>query len=265
MTIITLLTDFGNKDPFVGIMKGVIWRIAPQVQIADLTHQITPQNVLEGALALGNSASYFPPGTVHLAVVDPGVGTLRRPIAAQIGSHFFVGPDNGLFTVVLEKAEQAGQSINIVHLNQSRYWLSHVSHTFHGRDLFSPCAAYLANGTLLNSLGTPIDHPVRLTLPRPERSDSGWRCQVISIDIFGNLGTNLTGEQLPAGSKVTVHILDQQIQGLVQAFNERPAGDLVALVDSTGHLSISIVNGNAANNLRARVGDPVIVTILTNG
>lgn len=262
MTIITLLTDFGNKDPFVGIMKGVIWRIAPQVQIADLTHQISPQNILEGALALGNSASYFPPGTVHLSVVDPGVGTSRRPIAAQIGSHFFVSPDNGLLTVILEKAEEAGISVDIVHLNQSKYWLAHVSHTFHGRDVFAPCAAYLANGIVLHSLGTPIQDPVRLALPRPERDGAGWRCQVITIDIFGNIGTNLSGDQLPANGKILLRIHNQDISGLVQTYSECSSGDLVAMVDSTGHLSIAVVNGNATQYLQARIGDSVSVTIL---
>ena len=263
MTIITLLTDFGLQDPYVGIMKGVIWRIAPQVQIADLTHQISPQNVLEGALVLGNSTDFFPHGTVHLSVVDPGVGTPRRPLAAQIGSHYYVGPDNGLLTAVLEKAEQSGQPIEIVHLDQPKYWLRHVSHTFHGRDIFAPCAAYLANGTLLQSLGSPIHDPIRLALPRPERSPAGWRCQVVHIDHFGNLGTDLSAEQVTGQEKVTVRILDQEISGLVHSYGERSGGELVAMIDSTGHLAIAVVNGDAAGQLDARVGEIVDVIFQT--
>ena len=262
MTIITLLTDFGSKDTFVGVMKGVIWRIAPQVQIADLTHAIGPQNVLEGALALGISAHFFPHGTVHLAVVDPGVGTPRRPIAARVGAHFFIGPDNGLFTAIFEKAEQENQPFEIIHLNQPKYWLSGVSHSFHGRDIFAPCAAYLANGTLLQALGTPVNDPVRLALPRPERTSDGWRCQVVRIDAFGNLGTNLPGDLLPAQREgIRVTLRDHPIQGVVQTYAERAAGDLAAMIDSSNNLSIAVVNGNAAQSLRAKVGDVVTVTI----
>ncbi len=146
MTVITLLTDFGLRDGYSGVMKGVIWKIAPQVQIADISHTIKPQNIFQGALALARTAPFFPSGTIHVAVVDPGVGTQRRPIGLRLGEYYFVGPDNGLFTLVIEHAESLGVVIQVFHLNQTTYWLPEVSRVFHGRDIFSPVAAHLARG-----------------------------------------------------------------------------------------------------------------------
>jgi S-adenosyl-L-methionine hydrolase (adenosine-forming) len=144
--IISITTDFGQLNGFVGVMKGVIWGIAPAGQIADITHDIPPQNVRLGAYALWRAVPFFPPGSIHIAVVDPGVGTHRRPIGAQLGSQRFILPDNGLITPMLEDAEKAGQLIEIVHLNNPAYWLPEVSHTFHGRDIFAPTGAHLAAG-----------------------------------------------------------------------------------------------------------------------
>jgi S-adenosyl-L-methionine hydrolase (adenosine-forming) len=175
MKFITLLTDFGLRDGYVGVMKGVIYGIAPHAQIADISHTISPQNILEGSLALGRVASFFPPGTVHIAVIDPGVGTARRPIAARIGAHYFIGPDNGLFTVVLERAERSGDHIALVHLDRPRFWLPNVSNVFHGRDIFSPVGAHLANEIPLEDVGTPIENIARLELPRVEQSQQGFR------------------------------------------------------------------------------------------
>src|SRR5512137_1476338 len=141
MTVITLLTDFGIRDAYPGVMKGVIWKIAPDVQIADISHSIRPQDIMHGALALARTARYFPPGSIHVAVVDPGVGTDRRPIGMHLGEHYFIGPDNGLFTLVLEQAEAKKDKVKIIHLDQPRYWLADISAVFHGRDIFSPSAA----------------------------------------------------------------------------------------------------------------------------
>src|SRR4030042_2951302 len=141
MPVITLLTDFGIRDGYPGVMKGVIWKIAPDVQIADISHSIKPQNIQQGAIALARTASFFPAGTIHVAVVDPGVGTGRRPIGLHLGEHYFVGPDNGIFTLVLEHAESKQDFVAVVHLNQSNYWLPQISHVFHGRDIFAPVAA----------------------------------------------------------------------------------------------------------------------------
>lgn len=261
-SFITLMTDFGIKDGNVGVMKGVIWGIAPQAQIADLSHTIGPQNIREAALILARSAPYFPPGTIHIIVVDPGVGTDRRHIAARLGSQYFVCPDNGLLTPLLERAEAEGWPVEIVHTNKPEYWLAEVSHVFHGRDVFSPVAAHLANGVPLRELGTPIHDPVRLSLPQPQRTPSGWRGEVIHIDHFGNISTNIRKEHLgepPPG--IDVRLCGVNIHGMVRTFGERPVGELVALYGSTGNLIVSVVNGNAAQRLEAKVEDPVEVVV----
>lgn len=258
MSIITLMTDFGIKDGNVGVMKGVIWQIAPDAQIADLSHMIGPQNVPEAALILGRSAPYFPPGAIHLVVVDPGVGTSRRPIAARFGPQFFVGPDNGVCTLLLDRAAQTGE-VEIVHLDRPQYWLPEVSHVFHGRDIFSPCAAHLARGLPLSELGSPLHDPIRLSLPQPQPTPRGWRGEIIHIDHFGNLSTNIQRHHLGQPGDLTLRLCGEQIRGMVQTFGERRAGELVALYGSTGYLIVAVVNGDAAARLGARLGDPVEV------
>jgi hypothetical protein len=257
--IVTLITDFGLKDGNVGVMKGVILRYAPAAQIVDLSHLIAPQDIREAALILVRSAPYFPPGTVHVVVVDPGVGTSRRPVAVRLGEQYFVGPDNGVITLFLEHAERAGWQVQAVWLDQPQFWLAEVSDVFHGRDIFAPVAAQLAAGVLLENLGTPINDLQRLDLPRPEPTPTGWRGQVIHLDHFGNISTNLHREHLLPGRQVTVRLAGVQIAGLVRTFGERPAGELIALFGSTGSLFVAEVNGNAARRLAVRLGDPVEV------
>lgn len=261
MTIVTLLTDFGLQDAYVGVMKGVIWGIAPDVQIADLTHDIPPQDVLQGALALARAVPYFPAGTIHVAVVDPGVGTSRRPLAARLGDHFFVSPDNGLCSLVLTEVEAHGEPVHFIHLNQPQYWLPQVSSSFHARDIFAPVAAHLANGVPLEALGSFIDDPVRLELPQPMRMESGWHAQVIHIDRFGNLATNLRREHLPARVVPVIRLKGREIRGLVEAYGARPPGELVGMFDSSGFLAVAVVNGDAARLLRVQVGDAVEVLL----
>jgi S-adenosyl-L-methionine hydrolase (adenosine-forming) len=257
LSVITLLTDFGEQDGYVGIMKGVIWGIAPQAQIADLTHTIAPQDILEGALTLARCVPFFPPGTVHVAVVDPGVGTRRRPIAIRLGEQMFVGPDNGLATLLIEKAQAAGQSVACVHLDQPAYWLAQVSASFHGRDIFAPVGAHLASGVPLQKVGSLIHDPLRLAIPQPEPTAQGWLGQIVHIDHFGNCATNLGEAQLARRQPVTVRIKGQELHGMVQSFGERQTGELVAMLDSDGRLAVAVVNGSAAHLLQARVGDPV--------
>jgi S-adenosylmethionine hydrolase len=268
MSLITLITDFGLKDGNVGVMKGVILEIAPQAQIVDLSHLIPPQNIREAALILSRSAPYFPPKTIHVVVVDPGVGTDRRPIAAQLGTQRFVGPDNGVVTLLLEHAEQQGWATAFFHLDQPQFWLPEVSHVFHGRDIFAPVAAHLANGTALTAVGTPIDAPLRLALPRPERTPTGWRGEIIHIDHFGNLASNILvahlSEWLSAPQKIAVRLGGVQIRGLVKTFGECSPGELVALFGSTGNLIVSVVNGSAAHSLGSKVGDPFEVAYLAD-
>jgi len=259
MTIITLTTDFGTGDHEAGVLKGVIWRIAPHVQIADLSHDITPHNILQAALLLWRATPYFPVGTIHMAVIDPGVGTSRRGIAAHLGSQYFVGPDNGLLSLLLARAEANNENLSIVHLDQPKYWLPEVSKVFHGRDIFAPIAAHLASGIPLSSLGTSIDDPVRIQFPVPTRTRKGWLGQVIHIDHFGNLSTNLNSSHLKPLKEVMIKIKGEQIAGLVSTFGERPAGTLVALLDSSATLAISVVNGSAAQVLNAGVGDEIEV------
>ena len=262
MNIVTLITDFGLKDGNVGVMKGVIWNIAPQVQISDLSHLIQPQNVREAALILLRSAPYFPAGTVHVVVVDPGVGTARRPIAARLGEQYFVGPDNGVITLWLERFESQGGGVQFVHLDRPEFWLPQVSHVFHGRDIFAPVGGHLAAGVPLESLGSLIDDPLRLDLPIPMRSEGGWRGEVIHLDHFGNISTNIRQEHLKQDQVATVRLCGVNIEGMVRTFGERPPGELVALIGSTGNLIVSVVNGSAAQRLGAKVGDAVEVQLV---
>lgn len=261
MTVVTLTTDFGTNDYEAGVLKGVIWKIAPQVHIADLSHEIIPHQVIQAALVLWRAAPYFPPGTIHVAVVDPGVGTRRRAIAARIGSSYFVGPDNGLLSLLLDRAEENNQDIRIVSLDRSEYWLPEVSNVFHGRDIFAPVAAHLAMGVGLGDLGTPITDPVRLEISRPISTPRGYLGQVIYVDHFGNLTTNLHALHLRAAKEVNVRIKNMEIMGLVSTFGEKPAGTIVALLDSSGLLAISVVNGSAAQYLQAGVGEKIEIII----
>jgi len=263
MKLIVLLTDFGWKDGYAGILKGVIWSIAPGTQISDLTHEIAPQDIRQGALALGRAIPYFPAGTIFLAVVDPGVGTKRRPIAARIGDLYYVAPDNGLITLPLQNAARKGQAVEVVHLIRPQFWLPVVSSVFHGRDIFAPAAAYLANGTPLAEMGERIQDPVELDFPDPIRIKHGWRGEILHIDSFGNLGTNLRGEHLQGRGQIEVHIGQQQIRGLVHAYGEGTTGQLVTLIDSSGALAISAVNSSAERALAAKLGDPVEVWFVT--
>ncbi len=262
MKFITLLTDFGLRDGYTGVMKGVIYRIVPDVQIADISHTILPQNIQDGSLVWSRSYEFFPDGTVHIGVVDPGVGTHRRPIAARIGRFYFVCPDNGLITPILEKAEQAGEEIQVVHLDRPQYWLAQISNVFHGRDIFSPAGAHLANGVPLLEMGTLINDLVRFHMPQPEKLENGWRGEIVSIDTFGNLSTNLTRQQIEAMGRVQVQVAGRTINGLVRTFGERASGDLVALIDSDNNMAIAVVQGSAARETGAAVGAEVLVTRL---
>ena len=259
--IVTLTTDFGYRDPWAGMMKGVMLSINADLVVVDLTHGVPPQDITSGALALADSVSFFPQGAIHVAVVDPGVGTARRPLAARIGAQYYVGPDNGLLTLWLERAEVEGLETQFVHLDRPQYWLPQVSHVFHGRDIFAPVAAHLAAGVPLEALGTPLTDVVRLDLPRPTRQGKTWRGQVIHIDHFGNLASNIREEHLQGETVVTVSLCGVNLSGMVRTFGERPPGELVALFGSTGNLIVSEVNGSAARRLDAPVGAALEVRI----
>jgi len=259
MTTITLMTDFGIKDGNVGVMKGVIWNICPEAHIADLSHMIGPQSIREAALVLARSVPYFPAGTIHVVVVDPGVGTARRPMAARIGDSFCVCPDNGIITMWLDRALTEKKTVEFVQLENPKYRLPVVSHVFHGRDIFSPAAGHLAAGVPLPLFGRALADPVKIDLPKPIRLQQGLRGEVIHIDHFGNIASNIRvedlGEALSNKGRITVRLGQTEIKGMVDAFGERPVGELVALLGSTGNLIVSMVNGSAAEKLGTKVGD----------
>lgn len=257
--IITLMTDFGLSGA-PAVMKGVILSMAPSATLVDVMHTVSPQNIFEGARVFGFVSPRFPAGTVHVCVVDPGVGTTRRPIAARLGDQIFVGPDNGLITIAYNRVSQAGGKIEIYALDKPEFWLPEVSDTFHGRDIFAPVGAHLALGKDPAMLGTLISDPVLLDLPAPRRLSGGLRGEVVHIDTFGNLWTNIRTEDLIGQAVVAVRVRETDIQGLVRTFGERPVGDLVAYINSDGSLSIAVVNGSAARRLEARTGDAVSVT-----
>ncbi len=259
MKLISITTDFGNQNGFTGTLKGVIYSIAPDVQIAEITNEIPAQDIRSGSLALWRAVPFFPAGTVHLAVVDPGVGTARRPIAAKLGDQFFVLPDNGLITPMLEDAEAAGQEITIVHLDKPEFFLPTVYTTFHGRDIFAPCAAHLAAGVKIETMGSLINDPVRTPLPKPVKTESGYQANIIVIDVFGNCSTSLRINQIPDLSKTQLKIKGQTIDGIVPSYGHRNVGDLVAVTDSEGFVEIAVVNGSAAKTFGIALDDAVEV------
>lgn len=259
MRHITLLTDFGTTEGEHAVLKGVIWRIVPGHPIADLSHSVKPQSIHEAALILERTTRYFPDETIHIVVVDPGVGTERRPIAARFGRQFFVGPDNGVCTPLLELAEKEGTATEIVHLDNPKYWLENISPVFHGRDIFAPCGGHLANGVPLNELGTPITDIVRYHLPVPTLEDGILYGEVIHIDHFGNVITNVRRGDIEPLGPVNVHLGTVELRGMVTTFGSRPAGDLIALYSPNDYLMIAVVNGSAAMRLSATIGDKVRV------
>ncbi len=256
--IITLTTDFGYRDPFVGIMKGVIHGIDPAAEIVDLTHGVAPQDVTGGALALAAAVDYFPDGTIHVAVVDPGVGSERRPILVETDRACYVGPDNGVLSLAAGR-QRLGR---VVHLSNPDYHLHPGSTTFHGRDVFAPAAAHLSAGVPPEKLGPTVESFEGLDVPAPQRRDgAGIAGEVIYIDGFGNLTTNIRRKDLaafdPAG--LSVRIGDHAIRGLSPNYASAGAGHYLALINSWGHLEISRCDGNARSGLGAHVGTPVVL------
>jgi S-adenosylmethionine hydrolase len=182
-------------------------------------------------------------------------------MAVRLGAHTFVGPDNGLFTPMYLDAERSGSAVEFVHLTDSRYWLPDVSSTFHGRDIFAPAAAHLANGVPLADLGQPLADPVRLNMPRPEKTATGWRAHITVADVFGNLTTDLPAKEILHAGDILFRFRGREIHGLVEFYGHRQPGDLVALVDSEDFIEIAVVNGNAARFLEAKIGDIVEVIL----
>jgi S-adenosyl-L-methionine hydrolase (adenosine-forming) len=263
---ITFLTDFGLQDDFVGVCRGVIKRIAPDAEILDITHGIGPQHVLQGALVLANTLPYMPEG-VHLAVVDPGVGTERRALAVRSGDgRLHVGPDNGL---LIPAAEKLGGIDGAWQLANERYALQRVSRTFHGRDVFAPAAAHLALGLDPAELGPPIAPAelVRLDMPEPEVGRTSLRATILYVDRFGNMQLNLSREhavaaQIEPGMRIELHLpLERYYAIAARTFGDARAGELILYEDSYGNLAIAITGGDAARMLQAGPGDEVRITV----
>lgn len=254
MRIITLLTDFGISDNYVGIMKGVILGINPHAVIVDITHNVPPQDVWTAAYLLSTAHPYFPAGTIHVAVVDPGVGTSRRAIAVETERAFFVAPDNGLLTPILKEEGVR----KIVALTEPRYWLPSPSATFHGRDIFAPVAAHISCGTPLEEMGAPVNDPVLLDWPYPHKSPDGSIVgHVLHIDRFGNLITDIRRQDL--SGDVVVEVAGCRIRGLKRTFAEVEPGEPLAYIGSTGRLEIAIRQGNAAQTFGIRRGNEILV------
>lgn len=259
MAVIALLTDFGTKDIYVGAMKGVIWSICPDAQIADLTHEIPPQDVVAGALALWGAFKFFPKGTVFCAVVDPGVGTSRRAAAIQTREHFFVGPDNGLLWWAVSESEV----IKCVELRNQNYFLPTISQTFQGRDIFAPVSAHIARGVSVEEFGPELKFGELVKLPplKAETSERTIRAKVIHIDRFGNAITNLRREDFvkwvsELGQRTWIAtIQDANFNTLSSSYAEVPVGKPLLLFNSYGLLEVAVNQGNAAEQLGIQKGE----------
>jgi S-adenosylmethionine hydrolase len=253
--ILTLTTDFGTDGPYVAAVKGVVLGLAPGTQLVDVSHTISPQNILEGAFVLAGIVEVFPPGTVHLAVVDPGVGTDRRLIAVALAEQWFVLPDNGLITGVARGRTPAG----IWELTNPALSRPTIAPTFHGRDILAPAAAYLLRGGDPSELGPVRTRFRTLRDFEPTATEQGAVGEVIFRDTFGNLVTNLSAARLAAfpHDAWTLEIAGNRIEGLVRTYGDRPPGALVALVGSSGWIEIAVVNGDAAAQLMVGPGTTV--------
>lgn len=263
VAVITLTTDFGLRDSYVAEMKAVILELTRQVQLVDVTHEVEPQQIVEAALTLAAAAPLFPLGTIHVAVVDPGVGTARRGLVVKSGGQLFVGPDNGLFTAILARGGWTA-----FELAAPDYRRRIVSRTFHGRDVFAPAAAHLARGVPLERFGPPVADPVRLPWPQPHAVAGGIAGAVIHIDRFGNLVTSLEAGHIEAiaggaSGQGTVRIAGRALP-LVGTYAELPPGGIGALMGSRNRLEVVARDASAAARLRARRGAPVVFSRTTS-
>jgi S-adenosyl-L-methionine hydrolase (adenosine-forming) len=256
--LITLTTDFGYTDPFVGIMKGVICGINPQARLVDLSHGIPAQNIMAAALVLRHSAQYFPRGTIHTVVVDPGVGSARRPLLVELEGSYFIGPDNGVLSLVME----AKTPTRIVHLSNPSYQLQPTSATFHGRDIFAPTAAYLSRGIAPEAFGETTDDFVKLIWPTVLKLETAISGEIVYIDSFGNLFTNIGADDLKGlpGHRLRITLRDLSILGLAANYTAVEQDKYVALVNSWGLLEIAIYKGSAQKHSGAIIGDKVQIS-----
>jgi hypothetical protein len=246
--ILTLTTDFGLSDHYVGAMKGVILGICPRAQIVDISHEVRPYAISQGAFVIAEAYHAFPRGTVHVVVVDPGVGSDRRPILMKAAGQYFVAPDNGVLGMVFAREKHKVRVIS-----NDRYFRHPVSQTFHGRDIFAPVAARVASGVAPDRIGETITDYVRPPFERPRQTGAGmWTGAVLAIDRFGNVVTNFYAKDFPNFKQMTIG--RSKVRGLVRTYADAPAGELVAIVGSAGYIEISVKQDSAAVKIGCRPG-----------
>ena len=259
--LITLTTDFGTRDPYLGALRGALLTACPGAQLVDIGHDLAPYDRLAGAYLLGATAPWFPPGTVHLAIVDPGVGGPRRPLAFSAGGSLFVGPDNGLFTAIYDRLEV----VEMREIDAAKLGPGEIHPTFHGRDLFAPAAARLARGMPLAEIGPAVGDPVRLPLAAPRRAGARLHAAVLHVDRFGNVATNLTRDAL-ARSGAGVDALGwaggPRPLPVHRTFSDAPPGELFLLWGSSGYLELALDQGSAAARLGLTAGEAIELAVL---
>ncbi|MBN1567992.1 MAG: SAM-dependent chlorinase/fluorinase [Acidobacteria bacterium] len=252
MAIITFLSDFGLQDHFVAAVKGVMLSLNPDVTFVDISHQIPPQDIFTGAFTLSQAYSYFPSGTIHLAVVDPGVGTARKVLAATAGGHYFVAPDNGILSYIID----AHEDFTAYEVTADHYFRKPLSATFHARDIFAPVAAWISRRIELHQLGPVLKSPVRLQIPALKRvRDALIQGTILAVDHFGNLITNLKPDDVPASFRILAG--QKEITGFRRTYSEGNPGELIVITGSTGYLEIAVRAGSAAATLNLKAGSPI--------
>ncbi len=257
--IITLTTDYGTNDHLVGVMKGVILSINPEAMVVDITHGVLAHDILDGALTIGQAYNYFPPRTIHVVVVDPGVGTQRRPLLVASDQHYFVAPDNGVLSAVYDSTE----ALYVWNVTSEHYFRQPISNTFHGRDVFAPVAGWLSKSWQTSAFGDPVEDFVRFAIPKPKVNGNSIRAIVLRIDNFGNLITNLKAEDAPAlvtaDAKFVIKVGKGEVTKLLPTFANGTAGEVFGVIGSSGYLEISVNKGSAARALGVGRGAEVTV------
>ncbi len=253
--IITLLTDFGYSDPYVGSMKGVILEINPDATIVDISHDVVPQNIHEAAFILNRAYPFFPKGTIHVVVVDPGVGSSRSIIGVKTDSYVFLAPDNGVLKYVFEN-----HSAVVHQITNRNYFRKKVSQTFQGRDIFAPVAAHLSIGVPLDTLGQSFENYTKGTVPKPVAGDKKISGEIIHIDRFGNGITNIDRNQLTSLNQIRIRVKTIMIRGLSTNYADVPTGKPLALIGSGDTLEISVHQGNASQQLGFGMGDKITIS-----
>jgi S-adenosylmethionine hydrolase len=259
-SIVTLTTDFGTNDHLVAAMKGVILNINPAARIVDISHNVTPYDILDGALCVGNAYKYFPSRTIHVVIVDPGVGTDRRPILVSGEKQFFVAPDNGILSMVFER-----EACTVRHITAEHYFLNPVSPTFHGRDIFAPTAGWLSKTLQTEAFGEVITDHVRFAMPKAKAVGQTVKGVILRVDAFGNLMTNLTEEEIPIGAldggPIKMAVNGKQVLRFARTFASGNPGEPIAVVGSAGYIEIAVNRGNAARTLGANRGTEVTLDV----